>query len=185
MKEIWKDILRYEGKYQISNFGKVKSLARYRYGTGISAKERFYNERIMAYSKGGRGYFQVKLTNNIKISKTFTIHRMVAQAFVPNPFNKPQVNHIDGDKHNNMVENLEWVTASENVQHAVDIGLKSMDMFKKKILMLDKNNNKLLWFDSITEASEASGAWIANISHCCSGKRKTTGGYKWQYYYGN
>lgn len=103
-KEIWEDIEDYEGLYQISNCGRVKSLI-------------FSEKRILKNIINNNGYFIITLCKNNKC-KTFTIHRLVALHFIPNPEDKPQVNHKDGDKLNNYYKNLEWCTASENVQHA-------------------------------------------------------------------
>lgn len=108
MKEIWKDIENYEGIYQVSNLGRVKSL------------ERKHNpiEKIMtAYVNHSNGYFQIGLKKN-KTRTMNKVHRLVALAFLSNPENKKTVNHIDGNKLNNNVENLEWATYSENVTHA-------------------------------------------------------------------
>lgn len=115
MKEIWKDIEGYEGLYQISNFGRVKSLPK---KNGNSYQE----ERILK-PKNNQGYMQVNLYKNKKC-KSIVIHRMVAKAFIKNEYNKREVNHIDGNKANNRVDNLEWCTPSENQKHAYRIGLK-------------------------------------------------------------
>ena len=100
MEEIWKDIEGYEGLYQVSNLGRIKSLH------GLS-------EKIMKNSNGSGGYQKLSLTKN-KIPKNFFVHRLVAQAFIPNPESKPEVNHIDEDKTNNRVDNLNWMTSKEN-----------------------------------------------------------------------
>lgn len=102
MEEIWKDIKGYEGKYQVSNYGSVKTLNYRRTGTA----------RLLI-PKNDKGYLAVGLYKNGK-RKMFLIHRLVAEAFIPNPENLPQVNHIDEDKTNNYVENLEWCTQSYN-----------------------------------------------------------------------
>lgn len=119
----WKDITDYEGVYQISTDGQVKSLARITISQSNKGK---YTKKdrilIPEITSKGLGYYRVLLCKNSIITK-FLIHRLVAKAFIPNPENKPQVNHRDGNKLNNNVENLEWVTASENVQHAFDTGL--------------------------------------------------------------
>lgn len=111
--EIWKDIAGYEGVYQISNYGRVKSLPRRHISTMT---------RIIKPSMTLSGYLYVSLKNREKI-KRFKIHRLVAQAFIPNSENKPTINHKDGNKFNNCVDNLEWQTQAENNQHAVDTGL--------------------------------------------------------------
>lgn len=115
MEEVWKDIKGYEGYYQISNFGRVKSLERF-----ISTKNNktyLIPERILC-SKPTKGYPSVGLSKN-GVSEHHDIHRLVAEAFIPNIDNKPQIDHIDGNKHNNMVTNLHWVTSKENCNNPV------------------------------------------------------------------
>lgn len=118
MKEIWKDIKDYEGVYQVSNLGRVKSLSRFHNNNsgGYLSKERILKQNIK------RGYLTVGLCKEGK-TKTYSVHRLVAIAFIVNPHNKKTVNHIDGNKTNNLVSNLEWCTYSENQQHAFNIGL--------------------------------------------------------------
>lgn len=117
----WRDVVGYEGYYQVSNHGHVRSLTRM-----IQCGDR------QAFQKGGRllkldttkvGYHRVELAMGAK-AKKHGVHRLVAMAFIPNPDNKPQVNHKDGNKINNSVNNLEWVTTVENIRHAFSIGLK-------------------------------------------------------------
>lgn len=109
MIEIWKDIKDYEGLYQISNTGKVKSIR--------------YNKEIIRKPCLSKGYKMVKLHKN-GVYRPVTIHKLVAKYFIPNPVNKPQINHIDGVKENNIYTNLEWCTGSENLIHAYKIGLE-------------------------------------------------------------
>ncbi len=121
MEEIWKDINEYEGLYQVSNFGRVKSLTREcKHPLGGTRK---VNERIMKPEKGKWGYLRVHLNKNGK-GERHLIHRLVVRAFIPNPGNKPEVNHINGNKQNNHVDNLEWCTSKENIQHAIRLGLR-------------------------------------------------------------
>ena len=116
MKEIWKAIKDYEGKYEVSNLGRVKSLER------TSRLNRKIKERILAPREYTGGYLRVQLSR-----KDFYIHRLVAETFIPNPENKSQVNHIDGNKRNNRVDNLEWNTPLENNLHAIRTGLNKKD----------------------------------------------------------
>lgn len=116
MKEIWKAIKDYEGKYEVSNLGRVKSLER------KSRLNRKIKERILAPREHTGGYLRVQLSR-----KDFYIHRLVAETFIPNPENKSQVNHIDGNKRNNRVDNLEWNTPLENNLHAIRTGLNKKD----------------------------------------------------------
>ena len=120
--EIWKDIEGYQGQYQVSNYGRVKSLARvlvYKDGRILNKKE-----IILKLIIQNTGYLKITLYGKIKPYQEY-IHRLVALAFIPNPENKPQVNHDNGIKTDNHVSNLEWSTKSENCQHAVDSGLCS------------------------------------------------------------
>lgn len=123
MKETFKEIKDYENQYLISNLGIVISLKR-----NTILKPQTYN-----------GYYQIGLNKNSKL-KWKTIHRLVANAFIPNSNNKPCVNHIDGNKQNNYVDNLEWVTHSENVKHAFKIGLKSSKGENNGNAKLTENN---------------------------------------------
>lgn len=119
MAERWKPIPGYEGKYGVSNRGRVKSLARMRDCNGGLA---FMPERIRKQDYA-KGYFQLSLLKNAK-KRIWKIARLVALAFLPNPENKPQVNHKDGNKRNNRLSNLEWATRSENMKHAYQNGLE-------------------------------------------------------------
>jgi len=177
--EIWKDIVGYEGMYQVSNLGRVKSLNYNRTG----------KENILSTSKN-KGYFNVVLSK--KGFKPFTVrtHRLVAEAFIPNPQNKPQVNHIDGNKLNNNIENLEWNTASENQQHAYDTGLKISNWLNKKgkenhlskiIYQYTKDLQFIKKWYCIMDAVRELNIKHSNISRCVNGKRKSTGGFRWSY----
>lgn len=119
--EIWKDIPGFEGIYQASNIGQIKSLERIRNGGGSISKCRI-KERILKPRKNKVGYLHLMICNNGKRS-THSIHRLVAIAFLPNYLNKPTVNHKNGNKLDNRVENLEWATFSENTNHGFENGL--------------------------------------------------------------
>lgn len=117
MTEEWKDIEGFDGFYKISNFGRVKSV-------GGSSKRK---EKIRSLSLTRDGYEKVRLVHNGK-DRTMRVHRLVAEAFIPNPDGKDTVNHIDGNKQNNVVSNLEWANRSEQMFHAYDLGLKTSRM---------------------------------------------------------
>jgi hypothetical protein len=119
-EEIWKDINGYEGFFMISNQGRVKSLDRVIEHTNHGLC--LIKGKLRKLPISDKGYHKVGLNKDGK-TKKFAVHRLVAQAFIPNPESKPQVNHIDGVKTNNNVSNLEWVTNYENAYHAIDMGL--------------------------------------------------------------
>ena len=125
METVWKDICGYEGKYQVSNTGLVKRIPHYSNHTRGNGHTFFLGEKLLSQSVVGKHRHEnyiVSLYSN-GVSERYLVHRLVAQAFIPNPENKPQVNHIDGNPLNNYVENLEWCTGSENMKHAIKTGL--------------------------------------------------------------
>lgn len=164
MEEIWKNVVGYEGVYQVSNLGNLKRLFKNK-------------ERMLSGREDKDGYIEVILSR--KQSKKFCrLHRLVAEAFIPNIDNKPQVNHKDRNKKNNKVENLEWVTCSENTIHTFETGrqvrVKSIEQYSKDMKYIKE-------WESIKQASITLGISNNNISSCCSGKLGTAGGYIWKY----
>ena len=155
MKEVFKDIKGYEGLYQISNLGRVKSLARIRGNQydGLELTLKFNNDKD--------GYLKINLSKE-GIKTCFRVHRLVAEAFIPNFENKPQINHIDGDKENNRVDNLEWVTCKENINHAFDVLGHTV---KKGINQGEKCGRSKLTRDQILEvrSSKLSGRKLAPL----------------------
>lgn len=126
-----------------------------------------------------QGYKTVILHINKKQRK-FRVHRLVALTFIDNPENKPYVNHKDGNRSNNSVANLEWVTPQENTRHAVETGLLTSAK-KRKVKQYDADGNFIAEYDSITEAAKATNSDGAKITVCCQGKRLTTNNYQWRY----
>lgn len=122
--ETWKDVVGYEGLYQVSSLGRVKSLPRYVefYREGKGPFFRPVKERILSLGNNGR-YYTATLCRNDEMNQQY-VHRLMCMAFLPNPKKKPQVNHINGDSWDNRIENLEWCTESENIQHSVRMGLQ-------------------------------------------------------------
>lgn len=168
-REIWKDIEGYEGLYQVSNLGRVKRLK----GTYMST------ERILKPRGNNTGYLQVHLCKNSK-SKFDKVHRLVAQAFIPNPENKPQVNHIDENKTNNMVSNLEWVTVKENNNHGTRIE-RAIISNQKKVKAIDIANGEYNYYESIKACGRELGIDPSSITKQLKGKLKQTGGYVFEY----
>jgi hypothetical protein len=167
--EEWKDIEGYEGLYQISNLGRVKSLPR---------NDKFYKraeEIILKTFKCGSGYQEVILHKDRK-RKPKLIHRLVAEAFILNQKNRREVNHKDGNKANNTVSNLEWVTPSENQRHSIDV-LKNTRSKTKKVICVETNEV----FLSLKSASDKYNLKAPLIWKCCNNKQRTTGGYHWEY----
>ena len=168
--EEWRDIAGYEGVYQVSNLGRVKSL-----NYGRTGKEKC----LEPWGNGG-GYLQVSLRNNGK-KDTPSIHRLVACTFIPNPNNLPEVNHKDENKENNNVSNLEWCDAKYNTNYgtARERMLKNMTGVHKLRPVLCIETDVI--YPSSSEASRQTGSSQGNITSCCQGKRKTSGGYHWKY----
>lgn len=177
MEEIFKDIQGYEGLYQVSNYGNVKALKKeQKMPTGGIY---YRKEKILSSNITYNGYLNVRLfkEGSKGKGKGFGIHRLVAKAFIPNPKNLPQVNHIDGNKQNNYVDNLEWCDASFNQEHALKERLKKVH----KVEQYDLNGNYIKTWNSIkditTEFKVSHVAIISNIK----GKTNSCKGYKWKY----
>ena len=167
--EIWKDVKDYEGLYQVSNLGRVKSLNYRRTG----------KEGIMKPQKDRCGYLQIKLCKYGK-DKQCRINRLVAQAFLENPEGYTDVNHIDENKQNNCVENLEWCSRSYNNTYngrAKKVGKK----ISKPVFSVNKVSGLIMWWQSAKEAERCTGIDKGSISRCCKGKLNSAGGHIWFY----
>lgn len=179
--EEWKDIQGYEGIYQISNHGRVRSVDRIGYQKhwqgGISRY--LHKGKILIQTIRPGGYMCINLKKNGHV-KTYNIHRLVALHFLPKIEGKDVVNHIDSDKSNNHVSNLEWCTQSENIQYAYDQGRKTPP-HEKRIAQYDMDGNLIRVWKSQAEVQRTLGIFQGNIYKVCSGKRNQAGGYKWKY----
>ena len=186
MEEIWKDIpgILY-GYFQVSNLGRAKRLERK--SLRKDWKYNVYKEKIIHLGENKGYYFFSYYINGI--SGVESVHRAVAKAFIPNPENKPEVNHIDGNKGNNKPENLEWCTRLENMRHASINHLCKPKRGKdhwhaKSVDMLDKNTGEFIKsFDSIADAARYIGdkKFSGKISATARGCQKSSHGYKWRF----
>lgn len=173
MKEIWKDIPGYEGLYQVSNMGRVRSLDRVLiYSNG---QRHSYKGVLLKPGRGKTGYLSVCLGNH---GREAGVHRLVAEVFIPNPENKSDVNHINGDKSDNRVKNLEWVSRKENMAHCKNVLKKQAGRKPVPVKCVETGE----CYSSISEAAMATGASINHISTIINGKstRTISGGYHWE-----
>lgn len=162
--EVWKPIVGYEDRYEISNLGRVKSLKK--------------NGLIMSPCKGKDGYYRINLKVR-KQQKMKMVHRLVAEAFIPNPMGLPQINHKNENKADNRVENLEWCTAKYNSNYGTHIERVSLSL-SKPIFCVELNKS----FKNAIEAAKFIGAakgTITHINRCATGKESTCYGYRWRY----
>ena len=167
--EVYKQIIGYEGLYEVSNLGNVKSLS----------NDKTRKEKLLSSGIDKDGYLQVGLYKNGK-QKRYFIHRLVAQAFLPNPFNLPEVNHKDEDKSNNNVDNLEWCDRKYNVNYGTRTE-KVVEKMSKQVAQYDLSGNLIAIWKSVSEIERQLGFVCGNISKCCLGKGKTSYGYIWKY----
>lgn len=181
MEEIWKDIEGYEGHYQVSNLGRVKSVAK-KVWNGYSYWER--KERILATSQHITGYIHVGLSKSDH-RKSYKVHRLVAQAFIPNPQNKPYIDHINTIRTDNRVENLRWVDREENAnnpltrKHLSNSHEGIRHPKARPVMQLTLNGEYIKTWECMKYAERELG--LKHISCCCRGKRNQCGGFKWQY----
>lgn len=158
--EIWKEIKGYEGKYYVSNLGNIVNADGKRVGVELSQK----------------GYERVQLYDGHGAKTNKKVHRLVAEAFIPNPYNLPQVNHIDENKRNNCVSNLCWVDNRTN-----NLLSSAKGSTKTPVIAYTTNGRKVASFESVTAASKITGIDRFGIVAACMGNQKTAGGYKWRY----
>ena len=201
MTEEWRDVKDYKGLYQVSNMGRVKSLKRIVWDS-VRGYYKTVHERILKGKKSSTGYLQVHLYQDGK-GKWCYVHRLVAEAFIPNPDNLPQINHISEDKENNHVDNLEYCTAKYNINHGTHNkrvseklrGRKHSEEHIKKmaekltnhpkkskpVFSVDKVTGEIKEYPSAHEAERQTGIAQSDITKCCQGKAKSAGGYYWHY----
>lgn len=173
MEEIWKDIEGYEGIYQVSNLGRVKS---------FDTKDklgRIRTGRVLKPLKHTLGYLNIGLYKNNTVSKKL-IHRLVAQSFIPNPENKPEINHIDEDKTNNNINNLEWSTRKENCNHGTH-NERMRKTLSIPILAINLKTGVVEEFYGANECATQLGLNQSHITSVLKGRYKQTGGYTFKY----
>lgn len=202
--EIWKPVVGYEARYEVSNKGRVRSIDReiisqangtkWQYPRTIKQKGVIIKGKLLKGGKTRVGYMVIdvgRLYKDNKIvrkSKKIMLHRLVAEAWIPNPDNKPEINHIDGNKLNNNIENLAWCTRSENIKHAYDTGLLTSNgpgygkdnHRAKMVIRMDKEGNELEIFYCATAISVAMGMSKDAITNAIK-TNTLCGGYKWKY----
>ena len=179
----WVDIVGYENEYQVNQFGQIRTLKN-------SPKCKKF-DLLKPQTSKKNGYVYQMLYKKGK-QKLLRVHRIVAMAFLPNPNNLPQVNHKDGDKQNNKVDNLEWCMQSDNMLHAYKNGLQTpsekqrqaiinTNKLKQKKVVLIKDGITVKMFDSLSEASRQTKISVSHISRCCTQKRNATNGVEWRF----
>lgn len=184
IKEVWKPIKGYEGRYEVSNIGRVKTLPFVR-GNHIGRYKT--KEIIRKQSANQKGYMRIGLNGLDSKRKMYSVHRLVAMAFIPNPENLTEVNHRDFNKSNNCVENLEWCDRDYNLSYldTKDRWIKKMDWnkngMKHRKPVIGTINNRQVRFDSIKSASEFIGCVPTAIGNVVSGRSKTAGGWNFEF----
>lgn len=170
--EEWKTIFDFPN-YEVSNKGKIRS-KEYNDSLGHLRSSKKLKKQV-----NNCGYEYVILSSKEEKHKTLTVHRIVAKTFIPNPEEKEDVNHIDGNKLNNNVNNLEWTTTQENIIKRYEIGIDGNNY--KRVSQFDKDGNLVGSFPSSYEAERITGISRTHIGGCCRGERLTAGGYVWKF----
>lgn len=179
----WKDVLGYEGIYQVSNYGDIRSL--HRLVRGKDGRLSPVASKMLKWHVGAvterhpRPMYSVELWRDNK-RKRVPVHRIVAMAFIPNHHNYPQVNHIDGNRKNNSADNLEWCTASENNYHAYRMGLRNSGM-SKAVIGYSVRSGIVIECESIAEAARLVNGNPDAIRGAVKGRLKTSSGFRWQF----
>lgn len=175
--ELWKDVKEYKGLYQVSNLGNIKSLDKKdSLGRKVKGKK-------MKPIKRKDGYLDITLHKDGK-GKHFLLHRLIAEAFIENKNNSNEINHIDENKTNNKVENLEWCNRSYNINYGLANKSRRITLLNKrgkKIIQYDKSGNMIKIYPSLMQVVRELNLNRSHLSQACNGKRKTCGGYYWKY----
>lgn len=180
--EVWRSVVGYEGLYEVSNLGRVRSLDRIQYNPVAATHQTFHPGHIMNGVVSHRGYRMVMLRDVNGKRKNCSVHRLVAMAFIPNPNNLPFVNHKNYNQLDNRVENLEWCTEYDNVHYGRADRIRQAHQPKNKAVLQFSLDGKLLGeYINITSAARAVGTTRMNIRKCCGGIYKQAAGYKWIY----
>lgn len=179
MKEIWKNVIGYEGYYEVSNLGNIRSVERKVEGKNNSV--RIISGKQMTPQLDLHGYWSILLCKNGK-KKMHLLHRLVAEAFVPNPNGYKYVNHKDEHRTNAKAENLEWCTQQYNLTYNNIHLRRNLSNCSKKIVQLDRDFNIVYVWKSAMEAQRHTNIPNANIIACCKRKRYTAGKFIWRYY---
>ena len=183
--EEWRDIEGFEGIYQVSNMGRVKSLDRV-VNSKLNPQGLIPRKGKILKPYGTSWKYLLVCLSNGDVCKRACVHRLVAENFIPNPDNLPQVNHKNGIKTDNRVSNLEWVSISQNVKHAYDTGLTKKRFgvkhpMARSVNQYSKQGEFIKTWSFIGEAVNALNCNGNGISLCCRGKRRSAGGYVWRY----
>ena len=179
MQEIWKDISGYEGYYQVSNLGNVKSMERMVERKNNETGNLSLKSRILSLNTYPKGYKKVTLRKN-NTSKSFFGHRLVAEAFIPNPNNYPYVNHKDENPSNNHSDNLEWCTNEYNMSYGT-LGYRISLAKSKQVFQFDLDGNFLNTFYGVNVASRITNISSTSIVNCCNGASRSAGGFLWSF----
>ncbi len=174
MEEVWKPIPGFEGYYEASNMGNIRSLDRFtknRWGSCTFHKSQLMKCRIVK-----NGYAHVKLTKDGNKFEPL-VHRIIADMFIPNPDNLPQINHKNGDKSDNRVSNLEWCTSSQNQLHSRRVLKRHCGKSRKPVICLETGET----FDSLTSAGKTLGINSGGIYYVCEGRNKQAKGMHFKY----
>jgi hypothetical protein len=177
--EIWKPVKGYEGLYEVSNFGRVKSLERVVNSHPANCKRTLPEKIRTGHVSKKLGYAMITLSAN-NVNKSVYIHRLVAEAFIPNPNNLPMINHKDEDKTNNSIDNLEWCTAKYNMAYS-NVFACAKTRNSKPVRQYDYDGNLIKEYASSNEAGRAMGVRPYCISFCCRGKIGSVKGFLWKY----
>lgn len=193
MKEVWQPVKDYEGLYEVSSLGRIRSLNHAVIDS--CGKKQHFKGRLLKPCCTSGNYLIVTLHKGSQ-KKNFLVHRLVASAFVPNPHNYPQINHKDENKHNNKISNLEWCTAHYNnfygshmrraiVTRRSNVNwkrsiVKNAEARKKTVIQCNMNGQTLKVWPSLSEVEKKLKINRSNISACCHGRRENAGGYVWK-----